>query len=153
MAKKYSVESDHKPLEAIFKKSINDCPVRLQSIRLKLQRYDITVKYKSGKGLLLADALSRVYCNYKIDFSKEFDAQVCMIENAFPISLEKKELFKKETESDVEMQLLKKYILKRWPSEKHLVPSEIEQFHQYASELNIISDLVFKNNRLFVQKS
>lgn len=39
--KEILVESDHKPLEAIFKKSINDCPARLQSIRLKLQRYDI----------------------------------------------------------------------------------------------------------------
>ncbi|XP_024942173.1 uncharacterized protein LOC107269153 [Cephus cinctus] len=46
--KEILVESDHKPLEANLKKCINDCPARLQSIRLRLKRYNLTVKYKPG---------------------------------------------------------------------------------------------------------
>lgn len=57
--KKVLVESDHKPLVTIFKKPINQCPVRVQRIRLGTQKYDIEVKYKHGKELLIADALSR----------------------------------------------------------------------------------------------
>ena len=55
------VESDHKPLEAIFKKPIQASPKRLQSMLLRLQRYDLTVTYKRGKEMYLADTLSRAY--------------------------------------------------------------------------------------------
>lgn len=53
------VETDHKPLEEIFKKSLQECPLRLQRMRLALQKYPLQVKYKRGKDLLIADALLR----------------------------------------------------------------------------------------------
>ncbi len=59
--KKCLVESDHKPLEVIFKKSFDQCPLRIQRMKLATQKYDIEVKYKPGKELFLADALSRKY--------------------------------------------------------------------------------------------
>ena len=40
------VESDHKPLETIFRKPIHSAPKRLQRMRLRLQSYDIRVEYK-----------------------------------------------------------------------------------------------------------
>lgn len=43
------VETDHRPLESIFKKPLCDIPLRLQRMRLHLQKYDIVVKYKPGK--------------------------------------------------------------------------------------------------------
>ena len=45
------VQSDHKPLETIFKKPIHSSPKRLQRIRLRLQNYDIQVEYKKGSQL------------------------------------------------------------------------------------------------------
>ena len=55
------VDSDHKPLERIFQKELNDISLRMQRMRLKLQRYDLKVNYRPGRELLLADALSRAY--------------------------------------------------------------------------------------------
>ena len=55
------VDSDHKPLERIFQKELNDISLRMKRMRLKLQRYDLQVNYRSGRELLLADALSRAY--------------------------------------------------------------------------------------------
>jgi hypothetical protein len=43
------VESDHKPLEVIFKKSLLTAPRRLQRMLLKLQKYNLDVSYKRGK--------------------------------------------------------------------------------------------------------
>ena len=51
--------TDHKPLETIFKKPITRCPKRLQRMRLRLQKYDITVKYKPGPTMFISDTLSR----------------------------------------------------------------------------------------------
>ena len=59
LGRPFTVESDHKPLEMIHQKSLASAPPRLQRMLLQLQRYDVTIKYRPGKKMLLADALSR----------------------------------------------------------------------------------------------
>ncbi|KAI2646673.1 Retrovirus-related Pol polyprotein from transposon 17.6 [Labeo rohita] len=54
-----NVQSDHKPLEAIFKKPLSKAPARLQRMLLQLQKYDLIVQYTPGKDMLIADTLSR----------------------------------------------------------------------------------------------
>ena len=63
--RKVLVESDHKSLEAIFKKSLLSAPKRLQRMFVRLQRNEFEVSYKRGTSLLLADPLSRVYVSRK----------------------------------------------------------------------------------------
>ena len=53
-----NVESDHKPLEAILDKPLSAAPRRLQGMMLRIQDYDITVRYKKGKEMYLVDTLS-----------------------------------------------------------------------------------------------
>ena len=55
------LESDHKPLESIFKKSLATAPPRLTHMLLQLQKYSFTIAYKPGKELFLANTLSRAY--------------------------------------------------------------------------------------------
>ena len=51
---------DHKPLEMIHQKSLLPVPPpQLLRMLLQLQRYDVTIRYRPGKEMLLADALSR----------------------------------------------------------------------------------------------
>ena len=56
---KIHVESDHKPLQTIFKKPIHSAPYRLQRMLLRLLRYNLDVGYKTGNRMYLADHLSR----------------------------------------------------------------------------------------------
>ena len=56
-----NVETDHKPLEEIFNKSLCDAPARLQRMLLRLQRYNLKVRYKKGPLMLIADTLSSAY--------------------------------------------------------------------------------------------
>ena len=56
-----NVETDHKPLEDIFKKSLCDTPARLQQMLLRLRRYNLKVRCKKGPLMLIADMLSRAY--------------------------------------------------------------------------------------------
>ena len=53
----FTVESDHKPLEMIQRKSLKAAPPRLL---LRLQPYDVTVSYRPGKEVLLPGGLSRL---------------------------------------------------------------------------------------------
>ena len=52
------VQSDHKPLKTIFTKPLCSVPPRLQQMMLRLPKYDLSVKYVSGKLLHVADTLS-----------------------------------------------------------------------------------------------
>ena len=56
-----TVETDHKPLVPIFQKSLHSAPKRLQRMLLRLQRYNLHVKYLPGPQMFIADMLSRAY--------------------------------------------------------------------------------------------
>ena len=65
-ARKFECHSDHKPLEDIHLKHLSDAPARLQRLLLKLQPYNLTIKYIPGKDVVVADALSQVNPNGNI---------------------------------------------------------------------------------------
>lgn len=52
------VETDHKPIEAIWKKQLHAAPARIQRMLLQLQKYDLQIEYVRGKDIPLADTLS-----------------------------------------------------------------------------------------------
>ena len=58
LGRSFIAESDHKPLEMIAMKNLANAPPRLQRMLLELQRYDVTIKYRPGKEIQLADTLS-----------------------------------------------------------------------------------------------
>ena len=53
------VETDHQPLETIVRKPLHSAPSRLQRMLLRLQKFNLNVKHKKGKEMILADTLSR----------------------------------------------------------------------------------------------
>lgn len=153
--KRVLVESDHKPLETIFKKPFDQCPARIQRMKLANQRYDLEIKYKPGKELLLADALSRNYLNIKENnfYESEIELYAHCIVRDFPITLEKKEIFQKETEVDSDLQLLIEYINNGWPINKKLIPQSVKPYFVVSEELSVIEGLIFKGNKIIVPKN
>ena len=67
-----TVETDHKPLEAIFKKSLLAAPIRLQRMLLQL-RYNLKVKYIKGSTQYIADLVSHAIPPNSVPESKSFD--------------------------------------------------------------------------------
>lgn len=60
--REFTVESDHKPLETLIKRDIDDVTARLQRMFMLLLKYpSMNVVYKPGKDMLMliADCLSR----------------------------------------------------------------------------------------------
>ena len=58
--RKFVCHTDHKPLEATHLKCLSDAPPRLQRLLLKLQPYDVAIKYVPDQNVTVADALSKV---------------------------------------------------------------------------------------------
>ena len=57
--RKFTIFNDHKPLQAIFKKQITECPPRIQRFLYQLQKYDFVLEYSPGKTMVVSDTLSR----------------------------------------------------------------------------------------------
>lgn len=55
------IQTDHRPLESIFRKSLLSVPKCLRRMLLRLQKFDLQVSYKKGTEMYLADTLSRAY--------------------------------------------------------------------------------------------
>ena len=113
-------ETDHKPLENLFQKSLVDCPLRIQKMMLKLQKYDLEVKYVPGKFLAVADALSRMTdtaYNRKSDEKgvEELDHYVNAIIQVLQVTNRQKEKIVLETEMDPVMAELAAVIKDGWP--------------------------------------
>ena len=85
------VETDHKPLEAIFKKLLHQAPARFQKMTMSIQKYSIKLVYHPGKQLLIADALAiKSILPEQPDSSTSFNFEVNVIP-ALPISISKLE--------------------------------------------------------------
>lgn len=145
---KVNVESDHSPLEAIFKKDLNSCPVRLQRFRIRLQEFDLNVKYIPGKHMYIADTLSRAPVDSDIEVEDaDLKAHVNMINYLLNVTPHKQEEIRVETSNDVQLRLVIKCIVNGWPEYKNL-PQEIKSFWPYRHELTIIDGIVYRNNEI-----
>ena len=122
------VQSDHKPLESIFKKPIHSSPKRLQRMRLRLQNYDIQVEYTKGSTMFLDDTLSRAYMEggqvRKIPYSDVHSIRerlfACELEQMkhdeeLSVSSTRLKRLREETAKDEELEILSDIIYKGWP--------------------------------------
>ena len=71
-------ETDHSPLEQIFKKNIKEAPSRLQRLLQRYLRFDVHVQYKQGRSIPVANALSQV-CQRKAGQPKCTTAEDCTL--------------------------------------------------------------------------
>ena len=81
----FTVVTDHKPLEGIFKKDLFDIGnPRLQRIREKLLEYNFSVTWVPGKSHLIADALSRapLFAPEEVEDIAIDTARVCLAKTA-----------------------------------------------------------------------
>ena len=148
--KEINVETDHQPLELIMQKPLNSAPKRLQRMLLKLQKYNLIVKYKKGRYMFLADTLSRAFlpeihmCNFSKDLGS-IDHKMSL-----ELSNERLQQFKHVSADDPVLQQLCKIIQQRWPASKSEVPGVLYAYYDIRDELTIQDELVFKGTRIVV---
>ena len=171
--RQFNVESDHKPLETIFKKSLLSAPKRLQAMLLALQKFDMTISYKRGSKLYLADTLSRAFVpredktcssetSSEICYNIDITGTISKLESEFekinmcshlPISETTLNKIKQATKEDKSMDVLVEVIQKGWPELRSHVPEEISDFYTFKEELSVQDGLIYKGHRLIIPAS
>lgn len=146
------VESDHKPLESIFKKPLMSVPARLQRMLMRVQGYDLIVTYVPGKFMYIADMLSRAALPelYSDEVHNNVVYQVKMVVENIPISNDKLTLIKKETKRDPELHIILSYINSGWPDHKYNVSNEAKFYWSIKDQLFVVDEVIFKENLVLV---
>jgi len=149
--KQVHVESDNKPLESLFKKPLSQSPQRIQRMMLKVQQYDLKVKYCPGESLYIADTLSRAPIqNEKAnnDIYEEFE--VHLMAN---ISQKKTSEILHETDKDSVLSKVKELVVNGWPNERSHVDKDILDYWNNRDELCICEGIHLKGDRIVTPAS
>ncbi|KAB0790533.1 hypothetical protein PPYR_15066 [Photinus pyralis] len=131
---------------------------RLLTEKPVLKYYDVNkdvILYKSGRELLLADALSRSYLKDDLgmkEIEDEIYVHVSMIVENLSFSNDKIELFRQETKSDTDLQTVMTYIQHGWPKYDK-IPNQLKFYYSIRDTLFVINDLLFRNETVVVPKS
>ena len=143
------VLSDHKPLEIITKKALENAPKRIQGMMLKIQMYDTEIRYQRGTEMFIADLLSRAH----LDESKQEEFEYINMLKYLPIRKDRLLRIKEATNNDRNMKSLRDVIMNGWPEEKKLLPTEIWVYFQSRDELTVQDGLIFKGDRVVIPAS
>lgn len=149
------IQSDHKPLETLVKKELDEVTVRLQRMFLMLLKYlGIEVRYTPGKQLLIADCLSRAFLNDTGIENEELKYVIHLVKKRVCVSKDNYEIYVSDTQKDYQLQELIGYIQGEgeWPSPKN-IPLYLHPFQKIKSELKYEEKLLFMNDKLIVPSS
>jgi len=152
------VQSDHKPLEAIFKKQISRTTPRLQRMLLRLMKYSLQIEYLPGSKMYIADTLSRAYLQSKLsdadrELAEDLDVTVHSVIASFPASQNKLAELRSATEMDQVLSAVCLCIRDGIPTDTTLLQPEVKQILKSAAEIDDINGLLFLNNKLIVPQS
>ena len=129
---KMHVQSDHKPLEVIFKKPLVTAPKRLLLMLLRVQRYSLEVTYVRGSEMYIEN----------IDMTE-----------GLSVSPSRLQELRDATASDCVLQKLIQVTLGGWPSQKSDTDLDVRAYYNVRHELTMQNGLVFKDNRIVVPTS
>ena len=143
-----TVQSDHKPLEAIKNKPLACAPPRLQRMLLRVQRYNMKVVYVPGKQILLADTLSRIFTKtepklprddledsvrvHETLTTSDLGEDVAIVEILHTAVTDAR--IGAAMQHDQSMQVLIRFIQSGWHNERRRCPKQIKDFWNICYE-------------------
>ena len=151
-----TVQSDHQPLQSIWKKSIVSASPRLQRLLLRLVHYDIKEFLWENENVI-ADALSRV-CPLQSNNSKIKDSNIDVIPihhitQSALVSRTRLQELRLETQSDPTLNSLAKTVHEGWPQPRKDCPKQLLDIWSFRQEISKEDGLLYKNQRLIVPHS
>ena len=146
------VHSDHKPLEYIWKKPLSKTPPRLQRLMLRLQPYDLIIRYVPGKYMYMADTLSRAHL--PTVSGSEIDDDLVQVVHSLvtnlPVTTTSLDEIKRATAADGILQKVRDFCLSGWPRSIKNVPQSVRSFWHKRDVLHVADDILFADQRIVV---
>ena len=118
---------------------------------MRLQKYDIEVRYEKGTEMHIADFLSRAYLPSTEPTGADFE-HVNMA-SFLPISDQRLQEIRTETEKDGTLQILKSVILQGLPAKRNAVPAQVTPYYSVRYELSVQDGLILRSDGVVIPKA
>ena len=153
--KPFVVDNDHKPLQTIFKKDINQMPPRIQRMMLALVKYpSMDVRYVPGSKLHIPDTLSRAPMkNSDSEFEAEIECHIHAVYTNLPATDEIKLKFADETSQDEILKKVMKFVVNEWPEKSSECPNEVRTYWNFRDEITTNNGILYKGSQIIVPSS
>ncbi|KAL9971554.1 hypothetical protein ACROYT_G017729, partial [Oculina patagonica] len=149
--KKVVIETDHKPLESIWKKSISSASPRLQRLLLKMSKYNVEIRYIQEKNNVIADALSRIsHMEPPVADNEVPVVEMDTISRTLPASPAKLDEIRECTDQDVVLSHLKDVVHHGWPEYPNECPQDLKEFWNFREDLSVENGLILKGHKLVI---
>ena len=148
--RKVVIETDHKPPESVWKKTIMSALPCLQRLLLKMAKYGAEIIYIQGKTNVIVDGFSRV--SYMEPPLKEDEVpllEVNAITSILPASPAKLEEIRQCTDQDVVLAHLG-VVHHGWPEYANECHQNIKQFWNFREDLSVENGLILKRHHLVI---
>ena len=155
------VETDHKPLIPLFNKNLSNCPLRVQRLMIRLQKYNFSISFMPGKYLHTADALSRSIgvrgnierVTHEAELTDETNHYVDAVVNSLPVSQTCLDQIRHECKQDEQMIQVSNYTLGGWPATRRQCALVARPFFNVKDELSVYKGIVFKGSQIVIPYS
>nr|XP_040567953.1 uncharacterized protein K02A2.6-like [Lepeophtheirus salmonis] len=152
LGKDILLETDHKPLIPLLStKDLDQLPVRIQRMRMKLMRYSFTPIHVPGKNLNTADTLSGSPIDNKKEYTfyEELELYANHILKEIPITNSKLEESIHHQQEDEVCRQIMIYASEGWP-DKHLVKGLVGLYYAYRAEMTVVGGLLMMGTRVVI---
>lgn len=140
-----TIETDHKPLESIFKKTISSAPPRLQRILLDIAPYAPTVIYRKGETMYLADTLSRDCDNISPTDDEDFEVLALLA-----ISDQAADRMRRAIDRDESLQQLRPFVLNGWPEHHDKLPEAVKPYWNFRDQITEHDGMLLKSHKIII---
>ncbi|XP_053154028.1 uncharacterized protein K02A2.6-like isoform X1 [Hemicordylus capensis] len=148
------VQTDHKPLEVIFKKSIGSAPARLQHVLLQLQRYQLDIVYTPGRQMYLADTLSRAAVDPPKNDEEQLEGERVIHKlSAVAMHSEGVSAIQEATSHDNQLQAVVALIRQGWPQYMKDVPLLVKPFWPMKDLMRYEDGIIYVDERIVIPLS
>ena len=158
LVKHFSIETDHKPLVPLLGTKHLDClPPRVLRFRLRLDRFNYTIRHVPGKELFTADALSRAPLPGQASAdstSLQELAELCMMSavSHLPANSQRLETYATAQSKDPVCHQILNYCRVGWPNKREIDPL-LQPYWEAQGELTVVNGLLMYGQRLVVPKA
>ena len=153
--KAFILETDHKPLLPIMNgKDINQCPPRLQRLKIRLTRFHYHVQYVPRKDLTVADALSRCPMgNTGNNMANNIETYISAVTLAgIPASDALLADIRQATEKDAQLSKILEYIRERWPNSKNTNGTDCTSVFELLAYFSFVNGVLLRGDQILMPK-
>ena len=154
----FQLLTDHKHLVSLLssKRAFDDIPPRIQRMRIRLLRFDYSVKYVAGSQIGTADTLSRFPLNHEpvlVDSADVVEQHIRHVVETLPITDALIDRVLAASASDDAIKRITAICTSGWPKTTDALPPEVRPYFHTRDEFTVHKGLLLHGTRVVIPSS